>query len=113
MLTFYTDRFIPQGAAGCARGPVIFIRPKYKDDRGLLEHEKVHVHQFWTGGTFIHSFSYLISKAYMLASEVEAYKEQAQWYPDDRLPKFAGFISRNYGLKITEEDSLKLLTKPL
>ena len=109
MLTFYTDRFIKKGSAGCARGPLIFIRPKYRDDRGLLEHEKVHVHQFWTRGLIVHSLRYLFSKAYKLNAEVEAYREQAQWYPDDRLPKFASIIATKYGLKITEESALTLL----
>ena len=112
MLTFYTDRFIPSTARGCCRGFMIFIRPQYREDRGLLEHEKVHRRQ-WLRTLSLHSWLYLFVPEYKLACEVEAYKEQAQWYPDDRLPKFAGFISRNYGLKITEEDSLKLLTKPL
>ena len=108
MLTYYTDRFIPDTAAGCARGPLIFIRPKYKSDRGLLEHEKVHRWQ-WIRTLALHSLLYFFIPEYRLASEVEAYKEQAQWYADDRLPKFAGYIARNYKLKITEEDALKLL----
>ena len=46
---------------------------------------------------------------YKLACEVACYQEQAKWYEDDRLPRFAGYISKSYGLKITEEDALKLL----
>lgn len=108
MLTFYTDRFVAKGAAGCARGPLIFIRPQYKDDRGLLEHEKVHRWQ-WLRTLTLSSWLYKFVPEYRLHAEVEAYKEQAKWYEDDRLPKFAGFISRNYDLKISVENALKLL----
>lgn len=108
MLTFYTNRLIPQGSAGCARGPVIFIRPKYKDDKGLLEHEKVHRRQ-WLRTLSLHSFLYLFVPEYRLASEVEAYKEQAKHYTDDRLPRFARFIATKYDLNVTEEAVLLLL----
>ena len=107
-MVFYTNRFVSKGASGTTRAFLIFIRPERKGDRGLLEHEKVHRKQ-WFRTLGLHSLLYLFVPEYKLASEVEAYKEQAQWYADDRLPKFAGFISRNYGLKITEEDALKLL----
>jgi hypothetical protein len=107
-MVFYTNRFIPDQAAGCCRGFVIFIRPERKGDRGLLEHEKVHRWQ-WLRTLSLHSLLYLFVPEYKLASEVEAYKEQAKHYTDDRLPKFARMISTRYGLKITEEDALKLL----
>lgn len=108
MLTFYTDRFIPSISRGCARGPLIFIRPQYKDDRGLLEHEKVHRKQ-WLRTIGIHPFLYLFSDKYKLRAEVEAFKEQAQWYADDRLPYFAKVIATKYELNVSEEDVLKLL----
>ena len=109
-MVFYTDRFVPKGSRGCARGFVILIRPQYKDsDRGLLEHEKVHVRQFWTGGMIVHSLRYLLSKQYRFECEVEAYKEQAEWYPDDRRLKFAGFIARNYGLKVTVDAAFEAI----
>lgn len=107
-MIFYTDRFVPDGSAGCARGPAIFIRPQYKGDVGLLEHEKVHRWQ-WLRTLGIHSFLYLFFSEYRLAAEVEAYKEQARHYPDDRLPLFAVFISRNYRLAISPDDALRLL----
>ena len=39
---------IVNGFGGTAQGPIIRILPKYKDDIGLLEHEKVHVRQWYT-----------------------------------------------------------------
>lgn len=107
-MIFHTNLFIPKWAAGCANGPLIFIRPKYKDDLGLLAHEKMHVWQWYR--TFgVHSLLYLFSKKYKLAAEVEAYKEQAKHYTDDRSLRFAGFIARDYGLNISVEDAYKLL----
>lgn len=107
---FYTDRFIPVWAAGCARGPFIFIRPRYKDDAGLLAHERVHVKQ-WLRTFGLHGLLYLLSDKYKLGAEVQAYKAQAACYPDDRRPAFAKFISENYGLAITPAAALELLTK--
>lgn len=80
MLTFYTDRWMPDGVAACARGPVIFIRPAYRGDRGLLEHERVHRRQ-WLLTLGLHSFAYLLVRRYRLWAEVRAYQEQMRW-PD-------------------------------
>jgi hypothetical protein len=108
MNVFYTNFAVPKGSAGCARGPLIFIRPEYKGDAGLLAHERVHVRQWlrtiYTLG-LLHSLRYLLSDDYRLACEVEAYREQARHYPDDRLRVFAWFISRDYGLSITADEA--------
>lgn len=108
-MIFYTNSLIPKGAVVCARGPFIFIRPEYRGDTGLLAHEQVHVRQAWRGLLIIHALCYLLSPRYKLECEVEAYREQAKHYQDDRLPKFARFISERYGLKISTDDALKLL----
>lgn len=108
MMVFYTDWFIPAWAAGCARGPFVFIRPQYKDDAGLLAHEKVHVKQ-WLRTLGLHGLLYWLLDKYKLASEVEAYKVQATHYPDDRRPLFARFIAMHYGLGITQQTALALL----
>ena len=42
----YTDK-LANGFGGTAQGPVIKILSKYKDDAGLLEHEKTHVRQWY------------------------------------------------------------------
>lgn len=107
-MIFYTDRFVPEGSAGCARGPLIFIRPACMHDMGLLEHERVHVRQ-WLRTVGLHSILYLVSKEYRLKTEVEAYRKQAQYYTDDRRPLFASYIANDYGLTVTEEEALRLL----
>ena len=133
----YSDE-MPEGTGGYAKLFYERIRPKYKDDVGIHKHEDLHVTQFyvlflaWVAlcvgvagmlgdpyyvialafipwGAAIHPALYWLVKEYKLACEVDCYQEQAKWYPDDRLPKFAKFISRDYGLKITEESALKLL----
>lgn len=109
-LTIYTDK-LPDNVAGRTNGFVIRIKPSYRDDAGLLAHELVHVKQWWvTLG--LHSLLYLLSDRYKLWAEVQAYKEQAKHYADDRKPQFAGFISSNYGLDVTPEQALKLLEAP-
>lgn len=106
-MIFYTNRFVPSNSAGCSRGPVIFIRPEYKDDIGLLEHEKVHVKQWYR--TFgVHSFLYLFSKNYKLKSEVEAYKKQLEYSPKS-VDLFAKYLSEDYGLNISIDKVKTLL----
>lgn len=104
---FYTDKFIKERFAGYTVGIFIFIRPAYKDDRGLLEHEKTHVRQN------LNPRKWFMSK---LDREVEAYKEQLKWYPKDspgqkewRIKLFAGYIATKYGLNITAPEAEKLL----
>ena len=106
-MVFYTDRFVPERSAGCACGPLIFIRPKYRNDHGLLAHEQVHVQQ-WLRTFGLHSFLYLFSKRYRLKSEVEAYLEQLKYSPGD-INLFAKYISKDYNLDITSAQALELL----
>lgn len=107
---FITNDNIPEGSAGCAKAWFIYIRPEYKDDIGLLEHEKVHTKQFWRTLGF-HSLLYLCFKSYKLRAEVEAYKTQLNYAEDKEASrqKFAAFISTKYGLDISEAEALKLL----
>jgi hypothetical protein len=108
MNVFYTNFGVLDGSAGTTRGPLIFIRPQYKSDVGLLKHEQTHVKQ-WFRTLGMHSLLYMFSDSYKLAAEVECYREQAKHYADDRTPMFAVFISQDYGLSITAKQALKLL----
>lgn len=107
-IVFYTNRFIGDGFAGCARGPFIFIRPEHKGDAGLLAHEQMHVKQ-WIRTLGMHSVMYALSASYRLKSEVEAYKRQMWFCVPDMADKFAGFISTKYNIQISKEDALKAL----
>jgi hypothetical protein len=110
-LTIYTERFIPKNAAACACGPLIFIRPKYREDHGLYMHELEHVKQSFAGLIVFHVCLYLLAPKYRLWCEVQAYKAQAKHYPDDRIPKFARFIALYYKLDVSIEQAEKLLRK--
>ena len=103
---FYTNRFLKPWAGGGAYGPLIFIRPKYVNDIGLLEHEKTHCKQWWR--TFgIHMFLYFFNSKYRLKSEVEAYRVQLTY--GGSAHRFAEFISTRYDLDVSIEDAEKYL----
>ena len=125
----YTDD-MPERFGGYASGPCVKIRPKYLDDRGLLEHELVHVRQFWRslGVEIFISNVYTMprllklwgifgdvealvnaSKKWKLRLEVEAYREQLKHYATDNTFLFAGFLVTKYGLDISVEEAMKLL----
>lgn len=107
-MIFYTNFLVPGNSAAITLGFIILIRPQYKGDVGLIKHEQVHVKQFWKSWcTF--PVMYILSKKYRLAAEVEAYREQLRYYPDDRSKTFARYIANNYVLNISETDALKLL----
>ena len=107
----YTDD-MKDWQGGCARFWFIKIRPKYKDDVGLLEHEKVHVRQFWRL-PFIHGIRYKFSEKYRLRCEVEAYREQLRWYPDTYTDWYrscyAKSITEKYNLDIKIDKAIGLL----
>lgn len=105
-LVIYTNYGVRMG--GVTYGPLVLIKPKYKEDRGLLEHELTHTKQFWN------PLKWFKGKLWW---EVEAYREQLKWYPyanqTERLQKawlFAGFIATKYDLPVTQEEAFKLLT---
>lgn len=111
---FYTERFFKPDAngvhwrAGFVFGPLIFIRPKYRDDVGLLAHEQEHVRQFWR--TFcLHGLFYHFSPKYRLQAEAEAYAVQLHHSPVEkqaaRLKYYADFIATRYKLKVTQAEA--------
>jgi hypothetical protein len=75
-ILMYVDN-LSRGAAGRANGPLIRILKRYKGNKGLLEHEKFHVRQWWfTLG--MHGFIKIFSKKYRLWSEARAYQIQRE-----------------------------------
>ncbi|MBI9110011.1 hypothetical protein [Maridesulfovibrio ferrireducens] len=105
-MIIYTDR-MPKRFAGYTIGPVILIRPKYKDDAGLLAHEQKHVEQFWAAPV-LHGVMYRFSKGYRLKSEVEAYQAQIECGMD--INRAAKFLSGKYNLGISVDAAVDLLT---
>lgn len=106
-MVFYCN-LMPARFAGYTIGPITLIRPAYRDDAGLHAHEAVHRKQFWSNPFM--GLWYAFSKESRLAYEVEAYREQLKYCEDDKSALFGGFISKNYGIDITQYQAQKLLT---
>lgn len=116
---------VAKGFGGTTQGPVIKILPKYKDDIGLLEHEKTHVRQwyFWLAvglllGTmltllvspslwplfglapFLHQLLYKFVRPYRCWCEVQAYRKQIA---------VGGYLSNDFAVAaLVEKYDLKL-----
>ena len=104
---FYVDS-LPEKVGGRANGPIIRILKKHRGDEGMYRHELVHVKQ-WVRTFGLHPVMYALSKSYRLRAEVEAYREQAKCYPEDRSQLFAYFIAHRYGLSVSIAEALSLL----
>ena len=96
----YTEK-IASGFGGTAQGPFIKMLSKYKDDSGLIEHEKTHVRQWYAVlaiglllctlltllvspslwplyglAPLLHQLLYKLVRAYRRWCEVQAYRKQ-------------------------------------
>jgi hypothetical protein len=134
-LTFYV-RTLPPDVGGCANGPVIRILEKYRNDEGIYRHELMHVKQWFVWSLLsipvayvlyqlvlfdymalsilpvaLHSILYRFVKPYRFWCEVEAYKDQAKHYNDDRRPLFAEYIANSYDLPHTTKQALDALNR--
>ena len=99
-LTKYVES-LPHGFGGTAQGPLIKLLSKYKDDVGLIEHEKTHVRQWYAVlgvglllctllilfvstalcplyglALFSHQLLYKFVRTYRRWCEVQAYRKQ-------------------------------------
>lgn len=106
---FISDWIVPKKADALTLGCFIFIRSKYVNDIGLIEHEKVHVKQFWKNPIWYH-ISYLLLKKYRFMYEVEAYRKELLYYPQS-LHLFANKLATDYKLNITEDEALEALAR--
>jgi len=103
-----TRWLIPRGFDGFTPGPVILVRPGA--DLALIEHEKVHVRQFWRSWGMM-GVLYLLSRRWRLRYEVEAYREQLRYSPPEAAHGMARVLACQYWLKISELDAYRLLTE--
>ena len=107
--------------------PVIRINPKYKGDKGLLAHERVHVLQWlavgFTAGIPLlvftnwlialcvaitaHDALYHFVRKYRLHAEVMAFKKQLHHGGSVELA--AKYLAHDYDLNITFENAERLL----
>lgn len=80
----------------------IIIKPKYKNDIGLLKHELKHEEQF--KNNMFHSLRYKFNRSYRLECELEAYKEQIKEYKYKNIEQCSWIIDalvNKYDLKVT------------
>jgi hypothetical protein len=132
-LTIYTDN-LPPNVGGTAQGFLVKIRPKYKDDIGIHNHEYQHVKQWYkamaawvvfsmllVAGTYdnldyslaplifagvgVHGFLYKFVRSYRLEAEAQAYAEQVK--SGANLDDMAYRLVANdyYKLGITQEQA--------
>lgn len=90
-------------AAGRSNGFFVRIVEKYKDDKGLLEHELQHCRQFYR--TFgLHGFLYKFSKKYRYNMEIECYRIQLKFCANRKATarKFAEFLTTRYDLDVSK-----------
>ena len=85
---------------------IIVIHPDYRNDVGLLRHEKTHRRQHRQYPfTFVPRI--LFSHKFRMWAEMEAFAEQCVPYPpeddDSRVERFAEMLATNYHLKISPE----------
>lgn len=115
----YTDD-LPKGFAGRCEYPLnpfgkctIKIRPKYKNDKGLLEHELTHVKQ-WEKLNFIHVILYELNEEYRYRCELEAYKAQIKEYNYKDIRDAMWIVealTKKYGLEISASKVMKDVQK--
>lgn len=131
----YTD-VLPADFGGTTKGPFIRIRPQYRHDQGLLEHEKFHVRQWWSGigimlvlaalvgicggsgdvvggliglAAGVHPLAYMVCRPYRQWSEVRAYRIQlgVGRYASSAFAVDA--LVSKYQLRLTREEARRLL----
>ena len=72
-----STNLIPKGFSACSLWPFIFVRPEYRSDIAVIEHELVHYReQAWIMPIWV--FLYLVSRKFRLAAEIRAYTHQIE-----------------------------------
>lgn len=133
----YTDRW-PDDVGGRANGPIVRIRPRYRDDAGIHAHEYEHVRQWYVAslmavallvlivmgsghgvslalaiaplGCAAHPVGYRLSLQYRLWCEVQAYRVQMR-HGLSLDGAAARLMSTRYGLRLRRQDAVRLLSE--
>ena len=125
---------IPEKFAGESYGPLIKVRAKYAADKGLLEHEKVHVRQWYAvlaiglllctlltllvspslwplygAAPFLHQLLYRVVRPYRRWCEVRAYRKQIETggYTSTEFAVIA--LLEKYDLRLGADEARALL----
>lgn len=84
---------------------IVKIKPKYKNDLGLLKHELKHIEQY--KANILHPLYYYFSKKYRYKSELEAYREQIKenkYTSTSQCNWIITALSSKYNLDISTDD---------
>lgn len=136
-MKYYLIKFsekLPNGFGGTAQGPLIKLLSKYKDDVGLIEHEKTHVRQWYAVlvvglllGTllilfvstylwplcglapFLHQLLYKFVRPYRRWCEVQAYRKQIETGGYGNNDFAVNTLANKYDLGLTVDDARALL----
>lgn len=125
---------IPAKFGGESCGPLIKIRPKYAADKGLLEHEKVHVRQWYAVlglglllctlltllvspslwplyglAPFSHQLLYRFVRPYRRWCEVKAYRKQLATGGYDSTDFAVTALVEKYDLDLSTNEARTLL----
>lgn len=129
---------LPNGFGGTTQGPLIKLLPKYKNDVGLIEHEKTHVRQWYAAMVFwlfvctllallvspacwtacgvapcVHQVLYKFVRPYRRWCEVQAYRKQITvgGYTSNEFA--VTFLAEKYELNLSASDARALLLNRL
>lgn len=125
---------LPNGFGGTAQGPFIKLLPKYKDDVGLIEHEKTHVRQWYAvlgvglllctlltlllspslwplyaAAPFLYQPLYRFVRPYRRWCEVQAYRKQIETGGYDSNDFAVTDLTEKYDLNLTTGEAKALL----
>ena len=104
ILIFITN-WMPKKFSGYHVGCLVLIRPDYKDDEGLIQHELTHVKQNirtlgWSG------IKQIWNKNHKLNRECEAYAVQLEYVPvkqyDTMKTRFVNYMYTKYDLGMSK-----------
>lgn len=96
-----STNLIPKGFSACSLWPFIFVRPEYRSDIAVIEHELVHYReQAWIMPIWV--FLYLVSRKFRLAAEVRAYTREVELGGVTREQAAHALLSYRLGITIGE-----------
>lgn len=104
-IVIFISNWMPKRFSGYHVGTLVLIRPDYKDDEGLIQHELIHVKQNirtlgWSG------IKQIWNKNHKLNRECEAYAEQLKYVPANQYKtvstRFVNFMYTKYNLGMSK-----------
>ena len=104
-ILIFISNWMPKRFSGYHVGTLVLIRPDYKDDEGLIQHELTHVKQNirtvgWSG------IKQIWDKNHKLNRECEAYAEQLKYVPANQYKtvstRFVNFMYTKYNLGMSK-----------